>query len=82
MGSLNVFGFLGGNEVKGAGVGNLGLHDRESKSESIPAYCYDSLCLTFRADGSSLDQQVHLGVWGRSKQGYHVSIVIDLDLHR
>ncbi len=25
---LNAFGFLGGKEVKAAGVGNLGLHDR------------------------------------------------------
>jgi len=32
MDSLNsvlAFGFLGGKEVKAAGVGNLGLHDRE-----------------------------------------------------
>lgn len=28
--SITVFGFLGGKEVKEAGVGNLGLHDRES----------------------------------------------------
>lgn len=27
--SLNVLGFLGGKEIKEAGLGNLGLHDRE-----------------------------------------------------
>ena len=27
---LFVMGFLGGNEVKNAGLGNLGLQDRES----------------------------------------------------
>ena len=27
---LHAFGFLGGKEVKEAGVGNLGLHDRTS----------------------------------------------------
>ena len=26
---IPAFGFLGGKEVKTAGVGNLGLHDRE-----------------------------------------------------
>ena len=27
---LHVFGFLGGKEIKDAGIGNLGLQDRES----------------------------------------------------
>ena len=33
---LHAFGFLGSKEVKDAGVGNLGLHDREYNSRSFP----------------------------------------------
>ena len=32
---LFVMGFLGGNEVKDAGIGNLGLQDRELISDTI-----------------------------------------------
>ena len=32
--SLNVFGFLGGQEIREAGLGNLGLHDRTYHSPS------------------------------------------------
>ena len=34
--SLSVFGFLGGQEIREAGLGNLGLHDRTYHSP--PAY--------------------------------------------
>ena len=34
--SLHVFGFLGGKEVKEAGVGNLGLHDRKFEPLATP----------------------------------------------
>ena len=32
---LSVFGFLGGKEVRDAGIGNLGLQDRESPARAI-----------------------------------------------
>ena len=32
---LNAFGFLGGKEVKEAGVGNIGLQDRKYTSISL-----------------------------------------------
>ena len=34
--SLHVFGFLGGKEVKEAGVGNLGLQDRKYEPLANP----------------------------------------------
>ena len=37
MSSLSVFGFLGGKEIKEAGVGNLGLHDRRSQRITLDA---------------------------------------------
>jgi len=30
------FGFLAGKEVKDAGIGNLGLHDRQSRAPVLP----------------------------------------------
>ena len=35
MGSYTAYGFLGGKEVKAAGIGNLGLQDREYRAASL-----------------------------------------------
>ena len=57
------FGFLASQEVKAAGVGNLGLHDRG---------CFHSQHgrglkpLLYRALGPQLDTKVHRRVWWRS----------------
>lgn len=35
LNNLLAFGFLGGKEVKAAGVGNLGLHDRKPRTPDL-----------------------------------------------
>lgn len=67
---VNGFGFLGGREVKEAGVANLGIHDRESSmaktllsNGSNPIY---------RTLGLGLGPRVHWEVRWRSRQGYYL----------
>ena len=67
---LNVFGSLGGKEIREAGLGNLGLQDR-----GYPLYrltSWDS-CDHLRTGSITLGQQVHPRLWRRPVQGYDVS---------
>ena len=69
------FGFLGGKEVKDAGVGNIGLHDRASRptySLRLPTYTEPPLSLLSRTRSSQMDQEVHRCVWRRSGQSNNV----------
>ena len=71
---LHALGFLGGEEIKRAGVGNLGLQDREYRPGELRAivqilyYAY-----AHRACRSPLGAQVHLFVWWGSHKSYNAS---------
>ena len=59
----SAFGFLGGKEVKEAGISNLGLHDRElSLVFSLPTYTEPSDSSS-RTRRSQMGQEVHFCVW-------------------
>jgi hypothetical protein len=57
------FGFLASQEVKDAGVGNLGLHDRACFHRQYGRYLN---LLLYRAPGVQLDSKVHWRIWWRS----------------
>jgi hypothetical protein len=56
---ISGFGFLAGKEVKAAGVGNLGLQDREYvslRSQSLSVKFDREAC-------ASVGSEVHLSIW-------------------
>lgn len=70
---LNGFGFMASKEIKAAGVGNLGLHDREFDGILLPM----GLITLFHAreTRASLDSKVHRCFrWG-SDQGHTVRLL-------
>ncbi|KAI0741825.1 carotenoid ester lipase precursor [Daedaleopsis nitida] len=60
---LNVFGFLGGHEVKDAGVGNLGLHDQRAALRWVQKFI----------SGFGGDPQ-KVTIWGESAGAMSVSL--------
>lgn len=64
--NVPAFGFLPGKEVKEAGVGNLGLQDREccdyrQEEAHLMKFCrYD-----YREAGSAMGSKVHWSIWRR-----------------
>ena len=64
------FGFLASQEVKDAGVGNLGLHDREHSGIQRDRRCNVWL---YRAYGTSLDTKVYSRIRWRFVESHHVS---------
>ena len=69
---LLAFGFLASQEVKDAGVGNLGLWDREHSDSRHNEYCN---VWFYRASGASLDTKVYFRIWWGSVESDDVSEV-------
>ncbi len=61
MASLNVFGFLGGKEVKDAGLGNIGLHDRTYSSQYRSRVPRANI-LPHRTGWLALGERIYLGL--------------------
>ena len=68
-----------GKEVKKAGLGNLGLQDRESTIASSHISPLTSTCVVCRTTGPSLGTEVHLHFRRRPVQGYDVRPSFHLD---
>ena len=57
---VSIFGFLGGSEVKSAGVGNLGLQDRKSYVTVHPTFSVTYYASSQRASCPPLGKKTHL----------------------
>ena len=67
------FGFLGGSEVQKAGVGNLGLQDREVSMFWRPMVSKTETMCHHRTRGTEMGPEAHLRVRGRPHQSHDVS---------
>lgn len=76
--NVPAFGFLPGKEVKEAGVGNLGLHDREYRFYQEEAHLTKFWRYDHREARLAMGSKVHRGLWRRSGQGHNVSALSDL----
>ena len=71
-----MFGFLGGREIKEAGLGNLGLQDRESSDPTASVLPADAYAYTNRTHWTPLGAEAYLGFWRRSPESDHVGLLV------